>query len=92
MKQPNLNDLTIDRSGTKKLRSQLKKTKNLKITINIDKRTLTYLRKASGQSVIPYQRILSQVLKETASKKDEAKSRLDRIERELAKLKRQIAV
>ena len=91
MKQPNLNNLTIDYSGTRKLRSQLKKTKKIKITINIDERSLTYLRKASGQSAIPYQQILSQVLRDTVIERGEAKSRLDRIERELEKLKRQIA-
>ena len=34
MKQPKLNDLTIDAAGTRKLRSQLNKAKKLKITIH----------------------------------------------------------
>ena len=91
MKQPNLNNLTLDYAATRKLRSQLKKTKKIKITINIDEQSLVLLRKVSGQSAIPYQHILSQVLKQAAIEKGEARSRLDRIERELKRLKRQIA-
>ena len=91
MKQPNLNSLRIDYSGTRKLRAELKKTKKIKITIDIDERSLRLLRKVSGQSAIPYQQILSQVLRDTVIERGEAKSRLDRIERELEKLKRRIA-
>ena len=91
MKQPNLNNLTIDYPGTQKLRSQIKRTKKIKITINIDERSLTLLKKISGQSAIPYQQIVRQVLERTAIEKGDAKSRLDRIERELKKLQRQIA-
>lgn len=91
MKQPKLNDLTIDHVGTRKLRAQMKKARNIKITINIDEQSLARVRKGSGQSAIPYQQILSQILKEAAFEKDEARSRLDRIEREIEKLKRQIA-
>jgi len=91
MKQPKLNDLTIDHAGTRKLRARLKKAKNIKITINIDERSLTLARKVYGQLGIPYQRILSQVLEEAAINKGESHARLNRIEREIEKLKRQIA-
>jgi len=91
MKQPNLNNIMIDSPGTKKLRAQLKRTKKIKITINIDERSLTLLKRVSGRSALPYQQILRRVLEQTGSERDDAKSRLDRIERELEKLKRQIA-
>jgi predicted DNA binding CopG/RHH family protein len=91
MKQPKLNDLTTDPAGTRKLRAQMKKARNIKITINIDEQSLARVRKGFGRSAIPYQQILSQVLKETAIENGEARSRLDRIEREIEKLKRQIA-
>jgi hypothetical protein len=91
MKQPKPNDLTIDPAGTKKLRSQLTKTKKIKITINIDEQSLTVLRKLSRQSVPPYLLLLNQALKEGTTYTGETKARLDRIERELHKLKRQIA-
>ena len=91
MKQPKLNDLTIDPAGTRKLRSQLTKSKKIRITINVDQQSLTFLRKASRQSAPPYLRLLNQVLKEGTTYTGETKARLDRIERELEKLKRQVA-
>ena len=91
MRQPKLNDLTIDLAGTRKLRSQLAKSKKIKITINIDEQSLTFLRKVSRQSAPPYLRLLNQVLKEGTTYTGETRARLDRIERELEKLKRQIA-
>jgi predicted translin family RNA/ssDNA-binding protein len=89
MKQPKLNDLTIDLEGTRKLRSQLSKTKKIKITIKIDERSLTLLRKVSRQST-PL-RFLYQAIRDGATSTGETKARLDRIEKELQKLKRQIA-
>jgi hypothetical protein len=91
MRQPKLSDLTIDPAGTRKLRSRLTKTKKIKITINIDERSLTFLRKVSHQLAPPYLRLLNQVFKQGPTYTDETKARLDRIERELQKLKRQIA-
>ncbi len=89
MKQPKLSDLLIDHAGTRNLRSQLKKTKKIKITIHIDAVSLESMRKRGGQTSLPYQRILTQLLNENSNEK--AASRLDRIEKELKKLKRQIA-
>ena len=90
MKQPKLTNLTIDYEGTRKLRAQMKRSRSVKITINIEEQPAR-AQKNSGRPAIPYQRILSQVLKEASLEKADAQSRLDRIERELAKLKRQIA-
>ena len=89
MKQPKLSDLTIDVAGTRNLRSQLNKTKKFKITIHIDAVSLESMRKRGSQTSLPYQRILTQLLNENSNEK--AASRLDRIEKELKKLKRQIA-
>jgi hypothetical protein len=91
MKQPNLNDLAIDRAGTRKIRSQLNQTKKIKITINIDERSLTFLRKISRRSALPYLRLLDQALQDKGIEKGETKIRLDRIETELRKLKRRVA-
>ena len=89
MKQPKLTDLVIDRAGTRNLRSQLNKTKKIKITIHIDAVSSDLKRKRGGPTSLPYQRILTQLLNENSTEK--AASRLDRIEKELKKLKRQIA-
>jgi len=88
-KQPKLSDLVIDHAGTRNIRSQLKKTKKIKITIHIDAVGSDFKRKMGGQMTLSYQHILTQLLKDDANKN--AASRLDRIEKELKKLKRQIA-
>ena len=72
-KQPNLSDLAIDHAGTRKIRSQLNKTKRIKITINIDERSLTFLRKIARRSALPYLRLLDQALKEKGIEKGEKK-------------------
>jgi predicted DNA binding CopG/RHH family protein len=89
MRQPKLNDLRIDLAGTRRLRTQLKKAKTIKITINVDAASLGTARKSGSKKSLPYHRVLSQLLKENSIGK--ANTRLDRIEREIRKLKRQIA-
>lgn len=89
MKQPKLSDLKIDAAGTRNLRSELNKTKKIKITIHIDAVGSDSTREKGGRTALPYQRILTQLLTENSNEK--AASRLDRIEKELKKLKRQIA-
>ncbi len=91
MKQPNLNELVIDRRGTKEIRSKMKRSKKIKITINVDEDSLVLLRKMSSETGAPYQKLLNQILKEGLSKRSEAESRLDRIEKELKRIKREIA-
>ena len=91
MKQPKINDLVIDRAGTKAVLAQLKRAKTIKITINIDHDSLALLQKGSRGSRVSYQQLVNQVLIAGIGKKPQADSRLDRIERELKKLKRRIA-
>ena len=91
MKQPKLNELVIDRRGTKEIRSKMKRSKKIKITINVDEDSLVLLRKMSSETGAPYQKLLNQILKEGLSKRSEAESRLDRIEKELKRIKREIA-
>ncbi len=91
MRQPKLNEIVIDRSGTKEIRSKMKRSKKIKITINVDEDSLVLLRKMSSETGAPYQKLLNQILKEGLSKRSEAESRLDRIEKELKRIKREIA-
>lgn len=44
MRQPNLKDLSLDKTGTEKIRAGLAKTKNIKITINLDTKSLFALK------------------------------------------------
>lgn len=91
MKQPKLSDLVLDKKGTKELRAKMGKTKKIKITINIDEDSLETLREISEKSGAPYQKLLNQALREGLQKRLESESRLDRVEKELEKLKKKVA-
>jgi predicted DNA binding CopG/RHH family protein len=90
MKEPRLNDVEIDEMGTKLLRRKMAGSKPVKITINIDADTLTKLRTKSSETGIPYQRLLNRLLTRALQNEQSSKSRLDRLEQEVAKLKRRI--
>lgn len=91
MKQPKLNDLVIDRKSTKDIRSRMSKAKKVKITINIDEDSLSMLKSLAENTGAPYQKLLNQVLKEGLATRSSSETRLDRIERELEKLKKKVA-
>ena len=91
MKQPKLNELVIDRKGTKEIRSKMNKAKKVKITINVDQESLAMLKSLAEDTGAPYQKLLNQVLKEGLDKRASSESRLDRIEREVEKLKKKLA-
>ncbi|MEO5970794.1 MAG: BrnA antitoxin family protein [Bdellovibrionia bacterium] len=91
MKQPKLSDLVIDRKGTKRMRAEAINAKKIKITINIDQDSLEALRGMAGKTGASYQKLLNQILKEGLKTKEEAESRLDRLEKELEKLKKKLA-
>lgn len=90
MKQPNLSDLRIDRAGTRRIRAAAKKG-FVKITINIDRDSLTLLRSMAEETGVPYQRFLNTLLKESLSGRETIQSRIDRLEHELKKVKRRLA-
>lgn len=90
MKQPRLSNVKIDESGTKLIRRKMAGSKPIKITINIDGDTLATLRAKSAETGIPYQRLLNRLLTKALRNEQESKSRLDRLEQEVAKLKRRI--
>jgi predicted DNA binding CopG/RHH family protein len=92
MKQPRLSDLAIDREGTKRIRASIAKTKKVKITINIYEDSLELLKKIAGETGTPYQKLLNLVLKEGLKRRNDSESRLDRLEREIEKLKKKVAV
>lgn len=91
MKQPKMNDLIIDQKATRRMRTDMAKTKKIKITINIDQDSLDILREMSGKTGAPYQKLLNQILKEGLSRRGQSESRLERIEKELEKLKKRVA-
>jgi predicted DNA binding CopG/RHH family protein len=91
MKQPKLSDLKVDTKGTKSIRKMMTKSKKVKITINVDEDLLQELRRMAESMGTPYQTLLNKVLKDAVLSKIEDGSRLDRLEREIERLKKKLA-
>lgn len=91
MKQPKLSDLKIDTKGTKALRKMMTKAKKIKITVNVDEDILTELRQMAEETGTPYQSLLNKVLKDAVMGKKAEGTRLDRLEREVERLKKKIS-
>ena len=90
MKEPKMNELEIDPKGTDQIRRKMAVAKSVKITINIDRESLDILREKAAKSGIPYQRLLNQFLKRALQGESQTESRLDRLERDIIKLKKKI--
>lgn len=88
MKQPKVSDLVIDRKGTKRIRADAANTKKVKITINIDHDSLEAIQEMASSTGGSYQKLLNQVLRDGLKRRNDSESRLDRIERELQRLKK----
>lgn len=91
MKQPKLSDLKIDSKGTKALRKMMTKAKKIKITVNVDEDLLAELRQMAEETGTPYQSLLNKVLKDAVMGKKAEGTRLDRLEREVERLKKKIS-
>ncbi len=91
MKQPKLNDVKLDTKGTKTMRKLMAKAKKIKITINVDEDLLAELRRMAEATGTPYQSLLNKVLKDAVIAKKNEGSRLDRLEREVQRLKKKIS-
>jgi len=91
MKQPRLNNLKINEKATLRLRQQMAATKKIKITINIDQDSLVTLKSIALKAGSSYQKLLNQILKEGLEVHRGSDARLDRLEKEIEKLKRKIA-
>ena len=90
MKEPRLTDLEVDEKATRQIRQKMAKAKSVKITINIDKDNMDVLRIKAADTGIPYQRLLNQYLKKALQSEAETESRLDRLEKEVNRLKNKI--
>jgi hypothetical protein len=83
--------IKIDWPGTKKIRAHMAKRNYVKITINLDSKSLASLKAESDKTGIPYQRLLNSILKDSLNKRQETEDRLARLEKELAQVKRKLA-
>ena len=91
MKQPKLSDLKIDIAGTKAMRRLMARNPKVKITINLDADILSQIRKLAAKGGTPYQSYLNWLLRETVTQKSNNEDRLDRLEQEVAFIKKELA-
>ncbi len=91
MRKPRLSDVKVDPAGTRRLRAAMAGRGSVKITINVDAASLAKLKELSAESGVPYQRLLNRILTERLATAETVHSRLDRIEKELARLKKTLA-
>jgi hypothetical protein len=91
VRKPLVRDMRVDAAGTRRLRAEMTARRSVKITINVDADSLTKLKALSAESGVPYQRLLNRILKERLGTADTLGARLDRIERELARVKKTLA-
>lgn len=91
MKEPKLVNLKLDPVETRKVRKVAAKPKTIKITINLDAKSLASLKREAARTGVPYQRLLNQLLSDTLQKKASDESRLARLEREVANIKKRFA-
>jgi predicted DNA binding CopG/RHH family protein len=91
MKEPRLNDLVINDKGTQQIRRKMASARSVKITINIDKDSLDILRAKAAETGMPYQRLLNQFLNRALQNDEQTESRLDRLEKEITRLKKIVA-
>ncbi len=90
MKEPKFNELAIDDRGTRRIRRNMAASRLIKITINIDRGNLEILRAKAAKTGVPYQRLLNQFLSSALQGDAETESRLDRLEKEIIRLKKRI--
>ena len=90
MKQPKLSELALNIEGTKKIRDMTAKSQKVKITINIDKNSLDSLKEIALKSGGSYQKILNEIVKNGIDKHNDSESRLQKLEKEVAKIKKKL--
>lgn len=92
MKQPKLRDIKVDLKATEQIRARAKRSKKVKITVNIDQDIIAALKKRSDASGVPYQTLLNRLLRTSLNdaKVDDTNSRIARLEREIAAIKKQL--
>ena len=91
MKAPRMNDIKIDWASTKKMRGLAARSQKIKITINIDSDLLSQIRNQAEKGGSPYQSYLNLLLRQALAQKATEETRLARLEKEIALIKKQLA-
>lgn len=90
MRKPSVKNLKINEAETRRVRKATAHHRSIKITININEDTLKKLKLLAEETGVPYQRLINRTLTDSLASQVKTDSRLDKIERELAALKRRV--
>ena len=88
MREPKVDHLKVDETGTAKLRAAFGRQKAVRITINIDAKSFRGLRRAARATGLPYETLLGRLLKNGQHRRATVESRLSRLEQEVKRMKR----
>lgn len=91
MKEPRLRHLTIDQTGTKTIRTALKKSGQVTITVHLHPDDLRAGKTRSKKADLSYQHLFYTLLTTTAQQQTALQLRLKQVEQELRKIKRHAA-
>ena len=83
-----MKNVKLDKEGTKAIREAMKGDRKVKITINVDAKTLESLKNMATKSGASYQKLLNQILKEGLHQYSDVETRLSRIEKEIDRMKK----
>ncbi len=90
MREPSLAQLKIDEAATERMRKAIAASKAVKITITLDRSSLKTLQELSRKTGVPYQDLIGKTVKDAMRRRITTDSRIDRLERELKKMKRML--
>jgi predicted DNA binding CopG/RHH family protein len=91
MKQPKLNEIRLDDSGTKEIRAKSKKSAKVKITINLDEDLIKNIKKRASKTGIPYQNLVNKMLLQAFVEQNNEDDRIAKIEKELKEIKTRLS-
>lgn len=87
MKQPKAGDLKLNKKETQAVRVKAQTAQSIKITINIDADTLQAVREKADETSVPYQRLINNLLRSALADNDSTIARLERLEKEVRRMK-----
>ncbi|CAI4031361.1 hypothetical protein DNFV4_01783 [Nitrospira tepida] len=88
MREPKLEHLKVDEAGTAKLRATFARQKAVRITINIDPGSYRGLRRVARETGVPYETLISWLLRMDEDRRATMETRLNRLEQEVKRMKR----
>lgn len=91
MKEPKASDLRFNKKKTLEVREKASQSKKIRITIYLDEELVTKLKKEALSRGGKYQSLLNSILSQALANRTSEVDRIEKLERELKKLKKKVA-